>query len=615
MAGSPLQKVRTFRDDINRSRGAASNQPAQPHTPTPPPKEKSVPARTTVADSAPAQQNEDPKAATLSLDEEPATNAPQPTTKEGRQPAPHPTVEEPASAKTPTTTQHQETGQTPTQHTQRYAPTDDSGIRTDEGSLGDFGSAMIVTDKKRERTRFIPAVISALSDWFTDTKETIEEKRTGYTVAPAKERSEVISKAAQQSARAPSDDYKPVTSRLRHVPRAQPKMKPDIKEAAAVPKPTWGTATPPQQPTHSASPQKTQPPSPPTPRATTPANEVPIKTRPGVFTPRTTPAQPTPATSPERKAPTDAPQPVAPAKPKQTTAKTQPPATATPAPSERPAPESAPQHAPHKSSQDRQQTPSPTQTVPAEETQTDTQQQPQSDGLSLPWKRFALYGALGLVAIAAVGGGISAGIWLFGGSDGDGGVRTQEEPIRERQFSNSAQVAVALPRTGQELLQTLDARIDSANAPRTEFVLTTSGGRAASAGTVVDVLDLTAPGGFTRRIERIDFGATATGAPLLLIGLPNFDVALGGMLAWEDNIQSDLAPLFGTPVTRTVVPDTIGAADETPHFVDESYENRDLRVLYNGGGEVAVAYMFINQRTVLISTSRNELIEAARALQ
>lgn len=125
----------------------------------------------------------------------------------------------------------------------------------------------------------------------------------------------------------------------------------------------------------------------------------------------------------------------------------------------------------------------------------------------------------------------------------------------------------------------------------------------------IDTLRLQAPGSFLRTIKNdMMFGVRigAPNAPFLVLTVKNYEEALGGMLAWERSLNTDLAPLFG---------EDIGALGYAPLFTDAVAAGRDVRVLKNADGQVISVHGFVDQSTIVITTSLEAFIALAQALE
>ncbi len=90
-----------------------------------------------------------------------------------------------------------------------------------------------------------------------------------------------------------------------------------------------------------------------------------------------------------------------------------------------------------------------------------------------------------------------------------------------------------------------------------------------------------------------------------------FENAFADMLMWEEYMARDLSPLFVSPSSKIPI---IKNKDIAPQilqstFQDKIIENKDARVLYDNLGEIILLYSFVNKQTLIITTSKEALIE------
>ncbi len=90
-----------------------------------------------------------------------------------------------------------------------------------------------------------------------------------------------------------------------------------------------------------------------------------------------------------------------------------------------------------------------------------------------------------------------------------------------------------------------------------------------------------------------------------------FENVFADMLVWEEYIAKDLSPLFISPLSRISI---IKNKDDSPrisrsNFQDKIIENKDTRILYNSLGEIILLYSFVDKKTLIITTSKEALIE------
>ncbi len=146
----------------------------------------------------------------------------------------------------------------------------------------------------------------------------------------------------------------------------------------------------------------------------------------------------------------------------------------------------------------------------------------------------------------------------------------------------------------------------------------TASPRPATAGEITAILDIKAPSAFIRTLQdSLMLGAHGTErAPFIILRVSNFETAFAGMLAWEQYLSIDLAPFFGEPVRRTY-DSTARTLDQTrnAHFIDKTVQNADVRILNDEQGLPRIVYGFINQQTLVITTTENTFTSLTRVLR
>ena len=102
-------------------------------------------------------------------------------------------------------------------------------------------------------------------------------------------------------------------------------------------------------------------------------------------------------------------------------------------------------------------------------------------------------------------------------------------------------------------------------------------------------------------------------APVLVIPVVSYDHAFAGMLQWEGDMNTDLAPVFSK------APDTQLGPDGTPSkraFQDAVMRNYDVRALKDESGGIILYYSFPTPRVLIIAESPysfNELLSRLQA--
>ncbi len=93
-----------------------------------------------------------------------------------------------------------------------------------------------------------------------------------------------------------------------------------------------------------------------------------------------------------------------------------------------------------------------------------------------------------------------------------------------------------------------------------------------------------------------------TSEPFIMLRSYNFDVFFTSMLAWERTLADDLAPLMNN------IEDTDG------NFKDAVRGNASTRILYDENGNELLLYSFVNNNTVIITTTSDALSVLIREL-
>ncbi|MEX0918307.1 MAG: hypothetical protein WDZ93_04090 [Candidatus Paceibacterota bacterium] len=226
------------------------------------------------------------------------------------------------------------------------------------------------------------------------------------------------------------------------------------------------------------------------------------------------------------------------------------------------------------------------------------------------FRRILAYVGIVFVALAAAAAGFGIVSWLTSERT-DAPVATVERQFTDPGFAATETIPVALGTTRTGLLTALAREMTGGDAQGITHVLPmVTQTDEATAGEVLTVLAPNAPGAFLRAVTDIEFGAYKR-TPFVILKVPNFDTALGGMLAWEQALDEDLEELFGTPVTATVRPTARSTTPTEPVFVDTVHANRDMRVLYDESAEEHLVYSFLNRTTVLITKTSGALTDIA----
>ncbi|MDP2651328.1 MAG: hypothetical protein Q8O98_01920 [bacterium] len=94
--------------------------------------------------------------------------------------------------------------------------------------------------------------------------------------------------------------------------------------------------------------------------------------------------------------------------------------------------------------------------------------------------------------------------------------------------------------------------------------------------------------------------AVGTASVFLIIKVNSFENVFPGMLAWEESMLEDIGPLFATRLK------SLGMSEENP-FEDQTFKNKDARVLKDTDGTTVIIYSFLDAKTLIITDSERSL--------
>ena len=212
---------------------------------------------------------------------------------------------------------------------------------------------------------------------------------------------------------------------------------------------------------------------------------------------------------------------------------------------------------------------------------------------SIWWVLFG--GALVIVLILTVSIGVRSGMFK---STTAQNTETSGAPITVPSFFTTDVKAPVALTDRETLLASLSDLVRSTSADVAQFYPTATSAegatRIATAAEFFATISAHLSGTTIRALES-DFmlGSVRTtkSEPFIIFQSYNFDLLFSGLLAWEPYLYSDLYPFFGD-VPQNVLP-----------FVDTIRDNKPARVFFDREGNEVLLYAFINQSTVVITTS------------
>lgn len=441
-------------------------------------------------------------------------------------------------------------------------------------SVGAPDEATIVSEHQLQSWSFTQAAVDSLKEWWKDTVDEIRASGPQKTVAPASSRIDIIRAASSNAILAPQDDRKSLVKRLASA--STPVMTPATSEKIAAPtdsSPRWAHAEIEKQ------------------LEEIPATDIPVPTPP-----------PPPAPTRIVKAPAEI------------------------APEEFRTTSSAPAAAPREDLQARYANNLYTRPAPQEEVSNRSadfvarateaarerkQREASADTGSPIIVYFGMFIVAGFIfsLIAALG------YVLIEKRAPEAPEQTSTEGKGRSFFVVTDSLPIILTTDRTALLTDLSRRVAETGGIPGSFInyyfvyASDAEDTALPAHAFIDTLRLQAPGTFLRTIKNDMMLGVRVGvpnAPFLVLTVKNYEEAFGGMLTWEKALNTDLAPLFG---------EDVGALGYAPVYTDEIIAGRDVRVLSNADGGVVTVYGFVDQSTLVITTTIEAFVALAQALE
>lgn len=164
----------------------------------------------------------------------------------------------------------------------------------------------------------------------------------------------------------------------------------------------------------------------------------------------------------------------------------------------------------------------------------------------------------------------------------------------------------------------LSLELDAGSFAHLAVAATENDVRPALSEDIMAIIEPRVPGAFLRSLSpTLMFGAYDTDrAPFLVLKTDSFEIALAGMLAWEQTMSVDLEPYFGGVVRRSFDASAL-TRDQTREafFKDTIVKNRDARILVDEYNNERIAYLFFDPSTILIASDTRTLEALIGALE
>lgn len=423
----------------------------------------------------------------------------------------------------------------------------------DENSTVDMetmGDGTIVQDKKVRRHRLFPSVFKATKSWAEETKESINEvRKPEYTVEKAEKRTDTIKAAAQNSKQVPKEDFDVVVKKFQEVERTpqQPVIKIKDKDEIKVPEPTWSSISETEEK-----------------EAPTPKIKEEIETPPVI--------EETQQLAQEEKIETAPPTaPTVPTPPTQTTA-TEKTTGAVP--------------------QD-----IPTQTIAI----ANKQKNVANKKIRFSISEIPLY-VIVIVIVVVCLIGIGTSLFIVFNAKQDNAV-VMEEPVKTSPFGE-ATIDSTYTTSKDALVRTMSTKSIHGSGLRTIRFVNKEEQEVPSLNAAQVILEASGIKLIERSVDSATFGFTSDSGAFIVFSGGNFDTSFAGMLAWEETLSKDLAPLFGEYNKRK--------------YVDAAYGHngsKTARVLLGQSNEQQLAYLVLSSGTIIIASNIENIATIEKLLK
>lgn len=446
----------------------------------------------------------------------------------------------------------------------------------------DVSDASIVTDHIRRRFSLFGGIARALGGWFQTERSRILAKPKVAIVEDPRVREQIVASAAQRGALAPQDDFGTLSERLVTVPREQKKAPGLVIKKDSGLRSSW---------THIIGKPDMQPIAEPEGSLTSPTKDALPEATPVIHTPEAPPVSPIVEHAEVSVLPTAV----------------EPAVLETQFDSAMESPSTLQDDSGDDTTET---TPEPTKDV---RERSSYRHQTKRPGIDTEESPLPLYATMVVVIVVSSILGIGTTLWFFDQRATDNDpliVPADETALVRHDFALVVQTDGVMTHTD---FMTLLSNSTPQQMGVTALSFDTLSEEVSwSPEKIMGLLAPHADGALTRAATDITIGYLDENRPFIVIRATSFDVAFGGMLAWETSMSADLSPVFGA----TILPgakNPKGIAVGT--FTDEVIGNRDFRILRDNTEATRLVYSFIDRTTLIIATTPEDVSELAARLR
>jgi len=215
--------------------------------------------------------------------------------------------------------------------------------------------------------------------------------------------------------------------------------------------------------------------------------------------------------------------------------------------------------------------------------------------------RSGLFVVVGIICLI-IGGLVSGAIYFLQTE----GTETSNAPIEKTLISFTERKEITLPAINVSTLASVLLQEQNSFKPAVNNVLYTTfihDGIEAKPADLFRLVAENAGDALKRNISEAMFGVYSynTNEIFIVVHPEDFGIVYSAMLNWESALGGNLSPFF--PLLSQHL------ATNPSVFTDETYKNKDVRVIRNDSGKTVLLYGFIDKNTLVI-TANEKIFEA-----
>ncbi len=160
-----------------------------------------------------------------------------------------------------------------------------------------------------------------------------------------------------------------------------------------------------------------------------------------------------------------------------------------------------------------------------------------------------------------------------------------------------------------DLVSKITSEFGGSKSEAYQFIFTTTpeGTVAVDPDILLTHLDIKLNANFSQSINTIYFGQLHHTSPFISFVIADTETAKGGMLIWEKTMRSEIYPILKLPSLES-------SSTSSIKFIDAMISGVDVRVLKGVNGEEEIIYGFANPNTIIITTNSKNFGESLQLL-